>query len=152
MDRLAAGQHGHVLLDPLRARFRLLCIVNAIEDRVSIVAVEPLKVLFGSRLAIERGLEIFRDSRFALRRIGRLPPTVALGVLDLPQTGALHPTELDQGKRPLAIDPRPLALLAARREADQPMVGVKLVQLAVDPAVAKRAVDRLLPRDARNAG
>jgi hypothetical protein len=122
------------------------------QDRVSVATVELIEVAFGVCIAIEGGLEIFRDRRFALRRIGGLPSAIELGLLDLPHPGRPHAAERDQSERPLAIDLGPLSLWTAGREADQPMVGVELVELPVNPSAAEGTVDCFLLRDARNAG
>ena len=65
-------------------------------------------------------------------------------MLDRPHSGRLHATELDQSERPFAIDLGPLSLWTAGREADKPMVGVELVEVPVNPAVAEGAVDCFL--------
>jgi hypothetical protein len=72
VDRLPAAQHGHVFFDPLRSRLRFLCILKAMQDRVSVATVESIETAFGVWIAIEGGLKVFRDRRFALRCIGGL--------------------------------------------------------------------------------
>ena len=152
MYRLAATQHVGVLFDSLRARLGLLRFMNAIQDRVTVNSVELIEVAPGGWIAIEHRLEIFRHLSRALRRICRLPSAIEFRLLDLLQPGRLHAAELDQNRRPSAIELRPLTFRTSRRETDQPIVGIEAVGLPVDPSVTERAVDCFPFRNALDAG
>jgi hypothetical protein len=47
VDGLAASQHRDELLDPARPRLRLLGGGDAVEDRVAVLAAEPIECLLG---------------------------------------------------------------------------------------------------------
>ena len=113
--------------------------------------IELIKQALCSRISIKCGLQVARNLRLALRRVGSIETAVEFGLLDLFHSGRTHAAKLDQGERPLAIDLRPFAVWAARRESNQPVVGIEPAKLAVDPSVTKGGVDRFLPRDARDA-
>ena len=83
--------------------------------------------------------------------VSSVPSSIEFGLFDLPHTRRAHATELDQNKRPLTIELRPFTFRTTRREANQPIVGVELVELSVNPSVTQRAVDRFLLRDARDS-
>ena len=67
VNRLAARQHRHELGDPLRARLGSLDVLDAVEDRVAVVGVEPL----------ERRRP--RPARRRARRAGRPAPSRCFG-------------------------------------------------------------------------
>ena len=150
INRFAALQHGHVLFDPARTRLGLLGGLNAIQDRVTIMPIEQIEHAPGSRISIERGLQIRRNLGPALRRIGSIETAIEFGLLDFFQSRWLHPSDLDKCEHPLSIHLRPIALWAPRCESNQPIVRVEPVPLAVDPSVAKSPVDCFLLRDARD--
>ena len=152
MEGLAAAQHARVFFDPLRACLGLLRFMNAIQDCVTVDPVELIEVAPGGRIAIEHRLEIFRHLSRALRRICRLPSAIEFRLLDLLQPGRLHPAELDENRRPRAIELRPLTFRTSRRKTDQPIVGIEPVGLPVNPSVTERAVDCFPFRNARDAG
>jgi len=77
--------------------------MNPIQDRVSISPVQSIEMALRTWVAVEHGLEIFRNRRLALRRIGGLPSAIELGLFDLLHPGLPHAAELDQNERPLAI-------------------------------------------------
>jgi hypothetical protein len=55
----------------------------------------------------------------------------------------LHAAQLDKLKRPGSVFLGPFAGALTRREADQPIIIVKTVQLAIYPTMTKSRVDRL---------
>src|SRR6185312_950624 len=72
--------------------------------------------------------------------------------LDLAQTRRLHPAALDQPRGGVAVDPRPAAARAARREALEEPVAVERLALPVDPAPAERDLEHVRVADARDSG
>src|ERR1700704_4125206 len=58
----------------------------------------------------------------------------------IPQAACAH---LDKLKRPGAVFLRPFAGGLTRGEADQPIVVIETVELAIDPAMTKRRINRL---------
>src|SRR3954463_8247910 len=93
--------------------------------RAAIVAQGPL----------EGGIE--RPGR-ALEGVGALRP-----FRECVEARRLHPASLLQLGNPAAVVRAPLAAGLSRREADQEMIGVQALPLAVDPADAERFVDGL---------
>src|ERR1700722_12793199 len=150
MNRLTSAQHARVLFNSSRARLRLLRVMNPIQDRIPVNPVELVEVTLSARIAIEHRLQIFRDLRLALRCVCEVPSSIDLGLLDFPHTRRANATELDQYERPLTIELRPLSFWTTRRETNQPIVRVELIDLSVNPSVAQRAVDCFLLRDARD--
>ena len=141
MERLARDQHRDELLDPGNPGFRLLGVVNPIQDRIAIGAVECFEKRAGLFVPGQRGTKIVGHLGRALRRIGGIPAPVLFGALDLAQSGRPHPFQFHQLKRASAIFLRPFAGGLPRREAHQPIFFVEGFELAVDPAVAQRGID-----------
>src|SRR6185369_16709909 len=74
-----------------------------------------------------------------------------LGPIDLGQAGRPHPARGDQRLDLLAVDLRPHALRASRREALHEPVVVDALRAPVDPAEAQRHVDGAGPVERRDA-
>src|SRR5262249_61671955 len=108
-----------------------------VEDGVAVVALQRGEEGRGVRVGVELALEILRHGGLALGVIGGLPAAVPLGALDLRVPRRLHATVLDERRRLLAIDLRPLAPRAAWGEFLQPEFRVESPLLAVDPAIAE---------------
>src|SRR6185437_13804321 len=58
VDAPALAQHGHELLEPAGARLGPARLLEAIEDRVAVGAVEPREELARGRIGVERGLQV----------------------------------------------------------------------------------------------
>src|SRR6185295_20311970 len=141
MDLLVPLQHGDELLDAPGTRLGLLGVVNAEDDRVAVDAVERGEKGFGLGMAVELRLQVVRHGGAALRLVGLLPLAVLFGAFDRREAGRLHLAARDERFRLLAVDLRPDAPRAARREFLQPEGHVVRLLLAVDPAVAERGFE-----------
>src|SRR5439155_7167529 len=108
-----------------------------------VLAVERREELARLLVARERALEVLRHDRVPRAVVGRLPATVRLRALDLREPRRLHQPGLDQPRRRLAVDLRPLAPRPPRKEALQVIRLVEPPRLRVDPAVAERNLERL---------
>src|SRR5215211_2230141 len=147
--RLAAREHRDELLDPPRTRVGSLRRRHAIEDRVAVLLREVLEEGLRLRLGGQRGREIRRHLDRRRPGVGGLPASVALRTLDLRETGRMHAALGGQTFRNPDVPLRPRAALSPRRE---PLLVRRLVaaaNLAVDPPVAERLVERLVVREAR---
>src|SRR5579859_468072 len=78
-----------------------------------------------------------------LRVIGRFPPSIGLGPIDLRLTGRAHPPRGNQHSRLLTVDLGPDAPGAAGREFLQPGPGVLRELLPVNPPMTQRHLERL---------
>ena len=141
MDGFAGRQHRDKFRDSSRPGLGLLCILDAIKDREAIDPIQAFKKTPGLGVWLQRYTKIIGNLRRALRRIGSPPTSILLRPFDLLHAGGQHPSQLDQFKRAAAISFRPLAGLTARREADERILVVKAIELAVDSAVTKRGID-----------
>src|ERR1700704_4585001 len=143
VDRLVGGQHRHVLRYPPGPGLGALGVADPVQDRVPVHAAQGREERAGGIVAGQLALQVFRNARGPLARIGGIPPAVLPGPLDLAHPGGLHPARLDQIGRLVVIDLRPAAARPAGREALQPVLVVERALLAVDPAVAERHLERL---------
>ena len=116
---------------------------DAVEDRVAVGACERREEGGRCRIRCEGGGEVGRRLGDARGRIGALPASVRLGRRDLGVTRRQHAARDDEFDRSSPVDLRPFASQLSRREADQPVVPIVLVQLSIDPAVTKGGVDSL---------
>src|ERR1700731_2591943 len=151
MNRFTSAQHAGVLFNSSRARLRLLRVMNAVQDRVPVNPVESFELTLRAWIAIEYRLQIFGNLRLALRCVSGVPSSIELGLFDFLHTCRANATELDQYQRPLTIELRPLSFWTTRRETNQPIIRVELIELPVNPSVTQRAVDCFLLRDARDS-
>src|SRR5947209_20461659 len=78
-----------------------------------------------------------------MRVVRGVPLTVRLRAVHSLEAGWLHAAALDETLHFLAVDLRPDAPLAARRELLEPGRVVERLLLPVDPAVAERDLERL---------
>src|SRR5581483_2770158 len=152
VDRLAPGQHRDELRDPRDPGLSLLRVMGAVKDGVAIFGVEALEEGRSFLVPGKRCAQIVGHRGRTRSRIGPLPAAIGLGAVDLPQSGRAHLTKLRKLQRAGAIFLRPDAGRLPGREADQPILVVETVELAVDPAVAKRGVNRLVPRNTADPG
>ena len=77
------AQHRDVLLDAPRAGFRPLGVLNAVEDRVAVGAVERAEERARLRIGVERALEVVGDGGGPRARVGGIPSAVGFRALDL---------------------------------------------------------------------
>jgi hypothetical protein len=143
MDGFAFDQHCDVFLDAGHPGLGLFGAVDTVKDCVAIGTIKRFEEAFCLFIFRQSGTEIVRHLRRALRRIGGVPAPVLLGAFDLVQSRGLHAAQLDKLKRPGAVFLGPFAGGLTRRKANQPMVVIETVELAIDPAMTKRRINRL---------
>src|SRR3981081_3549683 len=142
IDGFALRQHHDVSLDAGLPGFGLFGIMGPVQDRIAIGAIKRFEEALGLLVFRQRSTEIIRNLRRALRRIGSAPAPVVFGALDLGQSRRSHTPQLDKPKRPGAVFLGPFAGGLTRCEADQPIVVIETVELAIDPAITKRRIKR----------
>src|SRR3712207_6189807 len=125
VELLLLAQHPRVLTDASCPRLRTLSVLDLVQDRVPVPAVERGEELSGYLVLLELSPQIVRHRRGALRIVSRIPPPIGLGPLYLPQPGGLHLAPLDELGSLLAVDLRPLAPRSTRREPLQPVLVVE---------------------------
>lgn len=151
VNGLSAFEHSNEVLDLPRLGRSFLHRANPIQDRISISARERREESRGLRVRIERILQIRWNLGLAGWCVRRHPSAISLRFFNFQLSRSLHAPRRNQFQRAFSIDLRPLAARPAWGKTDQPAVSVVLVDLAVDPAVAKGAVDRLSFGDAGDA-
>jgi hypothetical protein len=145
IDGFALDQHRDEFLDTSRPGLGLLGGVDAVKDRVAVPAVERFEETSRPLAVLERGAEIIWNLRRALRSISGVPAPVLFRAFDLLQPRGLHATQFNELKRPGTVYLGPFAVGLTRGKADQPVLVIETVELAIDPAMAKPRIDRLLP-------
>src|SRR3954451_1346279 len=148
MYLFTALQHGDEFAQAPLSRLLLLRLVEAVEDRVAVGAIEGSEELGRRVISVELALEVSWNLRGPLSLVCGLPAAVRFRRLDLGEAGRPHPARRDQRFRLLAVDPRPASARAPRREALQEVRLVEAALLAVDPAEAKGHLERLSVGDA----
>jgi SRSO17 transposase len=121
----------------------LLRVLDSVQNRIPIPAVEGGKERARRRMPVEFPLQVVRHGGSPLARVRSLPATISLGPFDFAQPGWLHHAFLDQFDGFVAVDLRPFARRFPRGEPLQPEVLVVGSLLSVDPAVADRYFERL---------
>src|SRR3954447_13505140 len=134
VDLLAALEHADELPQAALPGLGLLGLVQPVEDRIAIGAIQIGEGFAGGVAAIELTLEVGGDRGGSLPRVGGIPAPVGPGGLDLGQSGSAHPPGGDQRLGLLAVDPGPAAAGPPRREALEEVPLVQRPLLAVDPA------------------
>ena len=143
IDGFALRQHHDVFLNASLSGFGLFGIMGPVQDRIAIGAIKRFEEALGLLVFRQRSTEIIRNLRRALRRIGSAPAPVVFGALDLGQSRRSHTPQLDKPKRPGAVFLGPFAGGLTRCEADQPILVIETVELAIDPTMTKRRINRL---------
>jgi len=144
MQLLPLLQHFQKLSHPPFPRLGLLGGLEAPQDGVAVGAVQGGEKGFRLGVAVQLRLEVARHRRTLLPVVRRLPPAVALGLLDLLPPGRLHPAALDERLDSLPVDLRPDAPRPTRRELLQPGRGVPALLLPVDPPIAEGDLECLV--------
>jgi hypothetical protein len=90
MQGFSVCQHLDVLGDAAGARICLFRILDSIDHRKTVGAVEFGELLACRRIGRECVQEISRNLRLALRCLGSLPTAIGLRGLDLAQSGLGH--------------------------------------------------------------
>src|SRR5205823_2503886 len=115
---------------------------------IAVPAVEAFEHRLCLRLGGECCGEVGRNLDARLAGIGGTPPTVGLCPLDLRRAGRMHPPFGQQSLGDAGVSLGPRAAPPARREALTVGGLVAATDLAVDPAVAERFLQRLVVREA----
>src|SRR4051794_5292460 len=131
-------EHLDELREPPRPRLGPLGVLQAIEDRVAVLAVQAGEERLRPRSRVELAPEVVGDGHRRLPGVGRRPAAVGLRGLGLGQAARAHPALGDQPLGLLAVDLRPLAARRARAEALQEPLLVQRLAPAVDPPEADR--------------
>src|SRR6202140_5495498 len=114
---LAGDEHFDVASNTRCARRGKLGVMDAIQDRVAVGAVERREGCAGRRVGCERLLEVVGHGRRTLTGVGRLPAAVRRGARDLGAAGGAHAAGAGERGRLVAVDLRPAAARSAWREA-----------------------------------
>lgn len=143
MKCLAPGQHRKNHFHASLPRFRLLCRLQPIGDRIAIRFVERLKESLRFLISPQRRQKIIGKSCFAWGIIGYCPTSVFLRGIDLGSACRFHSARCYQPLRMLRVDLRPTTFRTPRGESLPPRNLVVTLFLAVDPAEAECLVQRL---------
>ncbi len=149
MDRLAALEHRDEFAQAALAGLGSLRLVEAVEDRVAVGAVELGEEGGRCGAGVELTPKVVGDLGGAGALVGGLPAAVGFGRLDLGQPGRPDRAALEQTFALLAIELRPATARAARGEALEEVLVVEAALLAVDPAEAEGQLECLGIGDAR---
>src|SRR5436190_15582496 len=152
MYRLAAREHRHELLNPARSSFGSLHRLDAMQDRIAILAREPLEHRLRVRLSRKRSRQVGRHARRRGARISDLPPAVGFCALNFGDPRPLHPALADQPLREHRVALRPAAPRPPRRETLEVRSFIAAASLAVDPPEADRLLESLVVAEARRRG
>src|SRR6478609_3419136 len=109
VDLLPALQHRDEFAQTALAGLGLLRLVQPVDDRVAVGAVQRLEGLTGGRVWIQLAPQVVWNPGTALPLVGGIPAPVGPGRLDLGQSGRAHAAGGDQLLRLVAVDPRPPA-------------------------------------------
>src|SRR2546428_5486772 len=143
MQGLARLQHLNELLQPSLARLRLLGVLQSVENRIAVLAVERLKELLCMGTCNQSRLQITRDGDRPLGCVRSLPPAVALCGFHLrlarPRESPLGSQTVDRR----TVDLGPLAARAAACEALPPPSLLAGCRLPIDPSITEGSLEGL---------
>src|SRR5712692_10033615 len=152
MDRLAAGEHGHELLDPALTRLSTLGGGHPVEDGIAIGAAQAFEPRFRRRGRLQRGGKVRRNLHGRLACVRTVPTAVCLGLLHWNETSSTHPTLFDEPSGDCHIPFRPRATRPSRSEPSPESALVTLRELPVHSAVTDRFFEGLLIGQGRRIG
>src|SRR4051812_27365951 len=152
MQGLAAREHRHELLNLARPSFGSLHRLDAMQDRIAILAREPLEHRLGVRLGRKRSRQVGRHVRPRGARISHLPSALGLRTLNFGDPGRLHPALADQPLREHRVPLRPAAPRPPRRETLEVRSFIAAANLAINPSEADRFLESLVVAEARRRG
>lgn len=90
VDTAPLRQHHDELSDSRGAGFRPSCILDPVDERTAVGAVEGCEECLQLRIGADRALKVRRHARGPLRCVGRSPAPVRLGALDFAQAARFH--------------------------------------------------------------
>src|SRR4029077_7605023 len=152
MYRLAAREHRHELLNFASTSLRPFNGLDAMENRVAVLAGEPCEHRLRLRLSRKRSCQVVGHVRGRGTGVGSPPTTVSLRALDLGDSGRLHPALADQPLGEPRIPLRPAAPRPSWRETLEVRALVAAADLAVDPPETDRLLEGLVLGEARRGG
>src|ERR1700757_2242639 len=152
MYRLAAREHRHELgnlpstsLGPLRR-------LDAMQNRVTILAGEPSEGRLRLRFNRKRSCQVVGHAGRRRAGVGSLPTPVGPCALDLRGPGSLHPALADQPLGECRVPLRPAAPRPPRRETLKVRSLVAAANLTVDPPETDRLLEGLVVGEAGRRG
>src|SRR6476646_7742256 len=148
MYRLAAREHRHELRNLASASLGPLHRLDAMQNRVAILAGEPSEHRFRLRFSRKRSCQVVGHTGRRGASVGSLPTPVGLCTLDLGDSRSLHPALVDQPLGECRVALRPAAPWPPWREALKVRSLVAAANLAVDPAETDRLLEGLVVGEA----
>src|SRR5437773_8206923 len=152
MYRLAAREHCHELRNLAGTSLGPLHRLDAIQNRVAILAGEPSEHRLRLRLSGKRSCQVVGHADRRGASVGSLPTSVGLCALDLGDSRTLHPALADQPLGECRVPLRPAAPCPHRRETLKVRSLVAAANLTVDPPETDRLLEGLVVGEARRRG
>ncbi len=143
MKFFTLSHHGKNQLHSLLARFRFLGRIKAIHDRIDICLVQGLKKRLRSLVLSQFLQKVFVRAGIPRRSVGGFPAAIGLCGFDCFQPGRSHCAGFGETLNVLGIYFRPAAGWTPPCESLKPRLSVEWFLLTVNPAIAKRLVERL---------
>jgi hypothetical protein len=150
VDFFLAFEHGDKFCEAAAACVGTLGLVEAEEDGVAVDAVEAFKKCLGGGLVGQGCGKVLWHLDFGLGGVCVVPLAIGFGNLDGLEALGLHPAGCGQRCDFAHIDLGPDAPGPARHKTLDKGLGVPGTLLAIDPAIAERAIERLLVGDRRD--
>src|SRR6266511_1966144 len=152
MYRLAAREHRHELRDLAGTSLGPLHRLDAMQNRVAILAGEPSEHRLRLRFSRKCSCQVVGHAGRRGASVGSLPTSVGLCALDLGDSRSLHPALADQPLGECRVPLRPAAPCPPRRETLKVRSLVAAADLTVDPAETDRLLEGLVVGEARRRG
>src|SRR5881397_1336495 len=152
MYGLAAREHRHELRDLAGTSLGPLHRLDAMQNRVAILAGEPSEHRHRLRFSRKRSCQVVGHADRRGASVGSLPTSVGLCALDLGDSRSLYPALADQPLGECRVPLRPAALCPPRRETLKVRSLVAAANLTVDPPETDRLLEGLIVREARRRG
>ena len=149
MYRLAAREHRHELRDLASTSLGALHRLDAMQNRVAILAGEPTEHRLRRRFSLKRSCQVVGHAGLRGASVGGLPTPVGRCALDLGDPRSLHPAFADQPLGECRVPLRPAAPWPPWRETLKVRSLVAAANLTVDPPEADRLLEGLVVGEAR---
>src|SRR5213083_2184501 len=143
MYGLAAREHRHELRDLAGTSLGPLHRLDAMQNRVAILAGEPSEHRLRLRFSRKRSCQVLGHAGRRGASVGSLPTSVGLCALDLGDSRSLHPALADQPLGECRVPLRPAAPCPPRRETLKVRSLVAAANLTVDPPETDRLLEGL---------
>src|SRR5581483_11619492 len=152
MYRLAAREHRHELRNLASTSLGPLHRLDAMQNRVAVLAGEPPEHDLRLRFSRERSCQVVGHAGRRGARVGSLPTPVGFCALDLGDPRSVHPALADQPLGECRVALRPAAPCPSGRETLKVRSLVATANLTVDPPETDRLLERLVVAQARRRG